>query len=133
MRHFKALVPLTHNLRAPITSNNWKYTSKKCLPNLLHSVKRNGSGGRAAGLYTLVKPEVTSVSHKFRIVLIIISACLIKQPTLSRMYVQTHISVKLVAVSVHSKACKDCRLKFTSLIFASLKDPPDSCDWPVKL
>ena len=45
------------------------------------------------GSYTLVKPEVTGsipgVSHKFRIVWIIIPACLIKQPngTLSRMYV----------------------------------------------
>ena len=46
---------------------------------------------------TLVKPEVTGsipgVSRKFRIVRIIIPACLIKQPngTLSRIYVQ-HIS-----------------------------------------
>ena len=51
-------------------------------------------------LYTLVKPDVTGsipgVSHIFRIVWIIIPACLIKQPngTLSRMYVQTFISVK---------------------------------------
>ena len=42
-------------------------------------------------LYTLVKPEVSGsipgVSHTFRIVLIIILACLIKQPNckLSRM------------------------------------------------
>ena len=39
---------------------------------------RNGSGGRAAGLYTLVKPEGTGsipgVSHKFRIARIIIPA-----------------------------------------------------------
>ena len=47
-------------------------------------------------LYILVKPEVTSlipgVSHKFRIVWIIIFACLINQPngTLSRMHVQTY-------------------------------------------
>ena len=43
----------------------------------------NGSGDRAAGLYTLVKLEVTGsipgVSHKCRIVRIIIPACLIKQ------------------------------------------------------
>ena len=53
-------------------------------------------------LYALVEPEVTGlipgVSHIFRIVWpwIIIPACLIKQPngTLSRMYVQTYISVK---------------------------------------
>ena len=50
--------------------------------------------------YTLVKSDVTGsipgVSHIFRIVWIIIPACLIKQPngTLSRMYVQTYISVK---------------------------------------
>ena len=58
----------------------------------------------------LVKPEVTGsapgVSHKFRIVRIIISACLIKQPndTLNRMYVQTFIRIRLVAVSVYSEA-----------------------------
>ena len=53
-------------------------------------------------LHTLVKPEVTGlmpdVSQKFRIVWIIIPACLIKQPnsngTLSRMYMQTYIRVK---------------------------------------
>ena len=64
--------------------------------------KRNRSGGRAGGLfvYILVKPEVTgsipSVSLKFKIVRIFISACLVKQPngTLSRMYVQTYIRVK---------------------------------------
>ena len=65
----------------------------------------NSSVGRAADLiymylYTLVKSDVTGsipgVSHIFRIVWIIIPACLIKQPngTLSRMYVQTYISVK---------------------------------------
>ena len=61
---------------------------------------------RAAGLYTIVRPEVTGsipgVSHKFRIVRIINSACLIKQP--NGMYVQTYIRVKRVAVSVHSEA-----------------------------
>ena len=63
------------------------------------------------------------------------SACLNKQPngTLSRMYVKTFISVKLEAVSVHSKAWNECSLKCTSLILASLQDPSDSCDWPVTL
>ena len=62
---------------------------------------RNGSGGRAAGLYTLVKPEVTGlipgVSHKFRIVWIIIPAFLIKQPNgiLNLMYLQTYTRVTL--------------------------------------
>ena len=61
-------------------------------------------------LCTLVKSDVTGsipgVPHIFRIVLIIIPACLIKQPnvSLSRMYVQTYISVKWVAVSVHTKS-----------------------------
>ena len=57
------------------------------LYNLVSYVKKpwwNGSGGRAAGLiyYTLVKPEVIGsipgVSHKFRIVSIIIPACLVR-------------------------------------------------------
>ena len=76
--------------------------------------------------YTLVKPEVTGsilgVSYKFRIVWIIIPACLIKQPkgTLSRMYVQTYIRVKWVAVSVHSEAWNECSLECISLILAGL-------------
>ena len=76
--------------------------------------------------HTLVKPEVTGsipgVSHKFRIVWIIIPACLIKQPngTLSRMYVQTYIRVKWVAVSVYSEAWNVCSLECTSLILAGL-------------
>ena len=43
-----------------------------------------------------VTGSIPGVSHIFRIVWIIIPACLIKQPngTLSRMYVQTYISVK---------------------------------------
>ena len=43
-----------------------------------------------------VAGSIPGVSHIFRIVWIIIPACLIKQPngTLSRMYVQTYISVK---------------------------------------
>ena len=54
------------------------------------------------------------VAHIFRIVWIIIPACLIKQPngTLSRMYVRTYISVKWVAVSVHSEAWNECSLDF---------------------
>ena len=50
--------------------------------------------------YRLVKPDVTGsipdVSHKFRIVWIIIHACLIKQPngTLSQNYVQPYIGVR---------------------------------------
>ena len=76
--------------------------------------------------YTLVKSDVTGsipgVSHIFRIVWIIIPACLIKQPngTLSRMYVQTYISVKWVAVSVHSEAWNECSLECTSLILTGL-------------
>ena len=66
---------------------------------LIFILWRNSSGGRAAGLiYTYRQlPEVTGsipgVSHKFRIVRIIIPACLIKQPngTLSRMYVLTYM------------------------------------------
>ena len=83
--------------------------------------------------YTLVKPEVTGsipgVSQKFRIVWIIIPACLIKQPngTLSRIYVQTYIRVKWVAVSVHSEAWKECSFECNSLILAGVKDPSDSC------
>ena len=71
-------------------------------------------------------PEVTGsipdVSHKCRIVWIIIPACLIKQPngTLSRMCVQTYISVKWVAVSVHSEAWNVCSLECNSLILAGL-------------
>ena len=89
--------------------------------------------------YTLVKSDVTGsipgVSHIFRIVRIIIPACLIKQPngTLSRMYVQTYISVKWLAVSVHSEAWNECSLECISLILAGLQDPSDSCDWPVTL
>ena len=89
--------------------------------------------------YTFVKPEVTGstpgVSHKFRIVRIIIPACFIKQinGTLSQMYVQTYIRVKWVAVSVHSEAWNECSLECTSLILAGLYDPSDSCDWPVSL
>ena len=51
----------------------------------------NSSGGKTAGVYRLAKLDVTvsisGVSHKFRIVRIIIPACLIKQPNckLSRM------------------------------------------------
>ena len=45
-------------------------------------------------------------SHKFKIVRMIIPTWLINQPdgTLSRMYVQKYIRVKLVAVSVNSEA-----------------------------
>ena len=52
----------------------------------------------------------------------IISTCLIKQPngTLSRMYVQTYIRVKWVAVSVHSEAWNECSLESPSLILAGL-------------
>ena len=51
----------------------------------------NSSVGRCHGF-----DSRRGVSHIFRIVWIIIPACLIKQPngTLSRMYVQTYISVK---------------------------------------
>ena len=43
-----------------------------------------------------IKYDNPGASHIFRIVWIIIPACLIKQPngTLSRLYVQTYISVK---------------------------------------
>ena len=80
---------------------------------------QNCSGGRAAGLCTLVKPEVTGsipgVSHKFRIARIIISACLIKQNNgiLSPMYVQVYIRIKRVAVSVHSETWNELSLKWT--------------------
>ena len=53
---------------------------------------RNGSDGRTAGLYTIVKSKVkgsiTGVSKKCGIVQMIIPACLIKQPnsTLIRIY-----------------------------------------------
>ena len=76
--------------------------------------------------YTLVKPEVTGsipgVSHKFRIVRIIIPDCFIKQPNgkLSRMYVQTYFRVKWVAVSVHREAWNEYSLEYTSLILAGL-------------
>ena len=68
---------------------------------LLVELKVNNSVGRAADLiYTCQVRDVTGsipgVSHIFRIIWIIIPACLIQQPngTLSRMYVQTYISVK---------------------------------------
>ena len=69
---------------------------------------RNGSGGSAAGLYTLVMPEVTGsipgVSHEFRFVRIMFPASLIKQSksngTLSQVYAQTYIRGE--SVSVHS-------------------------------
>ena len=79
--------------------------------------------------------SIPGVSHKLRILWIIIPACLIKQPngTLSRMYVQTYISVKWVAVSVDSEARNECSLECTPLILAGLQDPLDSCDWPVTL
>ena len=56
--------------------------------------------GRAAGLYTLVKPELTGsipgLFHKFRIVRIIISDCLVKQPngttTLSRISIYSGLN-----------------------------------------
>ena len=77
-------------------------------------------------LYTLVKPEVTGsipgVSHKFRIVWIIIPVSLIKQPngTLSQMHVQTYITVKWVAVSEQGEAWDEYSLECTSLILAGL-------------
>ena len=60
------------------------------------------AGGRAADLIYTCQARghgagaTLGVSHKFRIVRIIISACFIKQPkgTLSRMYVHTYIRVK---------------------------------------
>ena len=62
----------------------------------------------------IIKKIVGGVSHKFRIVWIIIPACLNKQPnangTLSRMYVQTYIRVICLAVSVHSEAWNECSL-----------------------
>ena len=67
--------------------------------------------------------SIPGVSHIFRIVWIIIPACL---------YVQTYISVKWVAVSVHSEAWNELSLECT-LILAGLQDPSDSCDWPVTL
>ena len=58
----------------------------------------NSSVGRAADLiYTCqARCRFPVFPHIFRIVWIIIPACLIKQPngTLSRMYVQTYVSVK---------------------------------------
>ena len=57
----------------------------------------NSSVGRATDLiYTCQARCHGSIPHIFTIVWIIIPACLIKQPngTLSRMYVQTYISVK---------------------------------------
>ena len=60
----------------------------------------NSAVGRAADLIYTYQPDVTGsipdVSHILRIVWIIITACLIKQHngTLSRMYVQTYVSVK---------------------------------------
>ena len=61
--------------------------------------------------------RIAHLYHIFRIVWIIISACLIKQPngTLSRMYVQTYISFKRVVVSVDSEAWNECSLECTSL------------------
>ena len=61
---------------------------------------------------------IPSVSHKLRIVWIIIPACLIEQPnrTLIRMYVQMYMRVKQVAVSVHSKARNEYNLQCTSKI-----------------
>ena len=60
----------------------------------------NSSVGRTADLIYTCQVRChgfeSGVSHIFRIVWIIIPACLIKQPngTLSRMFVQTYISVK---------------------------------------
>ena len=75
----------------------------------------NSSVGRAADLIYICQARCHgAVSHIFRIVWIIIPACLIKQTngTLSRMYVQTYISVKWVAVSVHSLAWNECSFGF---------------------
>ena len=58
---------------------------------------RDGLGGRAAGLiYTCQARGRHGFDSWFRIVWIIINACLIKQPngTLSQMYAQTYIRVK---------------------------------------
>ena len=66
----------------------------------IHSVYQavigTGFTWQCGGIAQLVELLIPGVSHIFRIVWIIIPACLIKQPngTLSRMYVQTYISVK---------------------------------------
>ena len=76
------------------------FTALSFIQFIMSSIKWwNGLHGRAAGLYILVKPyvmgSIPNVSHKFRILLIIIHVYLIKQPndTLSQIYVQMYIRV----------------------------------------
>ena len=72
-------------------STGWKYLFRFQIK--FYSIEYF-SGGMAQVVQLL--GSIPGVSHKLRILWIIIPACLIKQPngTLSRMYVQTYISVK---------------------------------------